>query len=131
MREGDGSNIDVDPALIPLQAAAAASQAALFPRVIPPAGIVHSIDGMLGPDILFNTAAPVNGIAVTKSSVGNTTTFGISGPGTMAQRNAVAAVADIATADAVDLATAITLVNVCKAKINELLAAMRTANHLL
>lgn len=36
-----------------------------------------------------------------------------------------AAIADIATADATDLATAVTLVNVCKAKINALLASLR------
>lgn len=40
---------------------------------------------------------------------------------------AAAAVADIATADATDLATAQALANANKAKINALLAALRTA----
>jgi hypothetical protein len=38
------------------------------------------------------------------------------------------AVADVTTADATDLASAITLVNVLKARVNELLAARREAN---
>lgn len=40
---------------------------------------------------------------------------------------AAAAVADIATADATDAATTQALANECKAKINEALAALRTA----
>lgn len=130
MNEIDRTNIDTDSSLLPLQSAAASAQAALTPRVLPQAGAIHSIDGQPGPDVLFATGAPVNGIAIAKSSAANIVTFSVTGPGTMAQRNAVAAVADIATADAVDLATAITLVNAVKAKVNQLLAAMRTANHL-
>lgn len=42
-----------------------------------------------------------------------------------------AAVADIATADAIDLATAITLANATKAKVNQLLASLRAAGTLL
>lgn len=41
------------------------------------------------------------------------------------------AVADVTTADATDLASAIALVNVLKARVNELLAARREANEQL
>jgi hypothetical protein len=42
-----------------------------------------------------------------------------------------AAVPDIATADATDLATAITLANATKAKVNALLASLRSAGIIL
>lgn len=120
-------NVEIDAALTPLGLRGAGF---IPPVAIPVAGAIHAIDGMLGPDITFSTGAPVNGIAVVKSSVGNVATFSITGPGTMAQRNAVAAIADIATIDAIDPATTMALVNELKAKINALLAAMRTAGHL-
>lgn len=121
-------NVGIDPGLVPLEAD---NNLQLIPSaVVPVTGAIRSIDGLAGPDVTINTAAPVNGIAVTKSSVGSVITLGISGPGTMAQRNAIAAVADESTADATDLATAIALVNALKAKLNDLLGKARTAGHL-
>lgn len=126
MREEELS-IDTDPALLPLQT----SQAAFLPPVFTiQAGQLASISGQVGPNITLNTAAPLNGVAITIGAAANTITFGLSGIGTLAQRNAIAAVADIATADATDLPTVITLANAIKAKVNEFLAAARTAGHL-
>lgn len=124
----DETNIDVDAALIPLQTQQ--QEADLTPPFQAVPGQLRSIAGEDGPDIAVNTAAPVNGIAISFAAAADILTFGITGTGTMAQRNAIAAVADIATADAVDLATVIALANELKAKINELLAKARTANHL-
>lgn len=124
----DETNIDTDAALLPLQAQQ--QEADLVMPFVSVPGQLRSIDGQLGPDIDFAVAAPSNGVAASVSSAGNITTFGITGVGTMAQRNAIAAVADVATPDATDLASAIALANDLKAKINQLLAAMRAANHL-
>lgn len=121
-------NVGIDPGLVPLETDE--SLQLIPPAVTPVTGTIRSIDGMAGPDVTFNTGAAVNGIAIAKSSVGNVTTFSITGPGTMAQRNAIAAVADESTADAADLATAIALVNALKAKLNDLLGKARTAGHL-
>lgn len=124
----DETVIDTDAALLPLQAQQQGAElVAPFVRV---PGQISSIDGQPGPDIDFAIAAALNGVAISVASALNVTTFGITGIGDMAQRNAIAAVADIATADAVDPATTMALVNELKAKINALLAAMRTANHL-
>lgn len=120
--------VDTDASLIPLQAAQ--QESTLVPPFVAVPGQMRSISGQTGPDLAVNTAVAVNGLAITFSAAANILTFGLSGVGTMAQRNAIAAVTDVATPDATDLATAITLVNALKAKMNELLGAMRTANHL-
>lgn len=127
MRESD-VNIDTSAELMPLQAGQ--QEAALVPAFAAVPGQLRSLDGQAGPDIDFAVAAPINGVQISVASAVNTSTFGITGVGTMAQRNAIAAVVDETTADATDLATALTLVNALKAKVNELLAAMRTADHL-
>lgn len=120
--------IDTDAALVPLQAAS--QQFTLIPPAQLVAGQLRSIAGQFGPDLTVATAAALNGVAVSFAAAANALTFGVTGVGTMAQRNAIAAVADLATPDATDLATVITLANDLKAKLNALLAAMRTANHL-
>lgn len=125
---GDEVIVEIDPSLTALQAQQ--QEAALTPAFVAVPGQLRSIGGQDGPDIAVNTAAPTNGLAVSFSAALDTLTFGLTGVGTMAQRNAIAAVADVATPDATDLPTVITLANALKAKINELLAAMRTANHL-
>lgn len=124
----DETNIDVDAALIPIQARQGQEQ--LSPPFAAVPGQLRSAAGQTGPDLNVATAAALNGVAVSFAAAANTLTFGITGVGTMAQRNAIAAVADVATADATDPATTMALVNELKAKINALLAAMRTANHL-
>jgi hypothetical protein len=124
----DETNIDTDAALVPLQARQ--QQEALVPPFAAVPGQLRSVAGQTGPDLSIATAAVLNGIAISFGAAGNILTFGITGIGTMAQRNAVAAITDVTTADATDLATVITLANDLKAKINQLLAAMRTANHL-
>ena len=121
--------VDTDAALVPLQAAG--QTATLIPPATLVAGQVRSIAGQLGPDLNIATAAAVNGVAVSFAAAANILTFGLTGIGTMAQRNAIAVVADISTPDATDLATVITLANDLKAKLNELLAKARTANHLI
>lgn len=121
-------NVETSPEIIPLQQQSAPQGFA--PVVIPVAGQLHSFAGMLGPDIATNTGAAVNGIAIVAAPAANTLTLSITGPGTMAQRNAIAAVADEANADATDLATALTLLNSLKAKMNDLLGKARTAGHL-
>lgn len=125
---GDEAQLDIDAALIPLQAAGQQALLPVPPVVVP--GQLRSVAGQVGPDLNVTTAAAVNGLAVTFSAAANQLTFGLSGVGTMAQRNAIAAVADIATANATDLPTVIALANDLKAKLNQLLAAMRTASHL-
>lgn len=124
----DETNIDTDAALIPLQSQQ--QEVDLVPPFQAVPGQLRSIAGQAGPDLNIATAAPTNGLAVSFAAALNTLTFGLTGVGTMAQRNAIAAVADIATADATDPATTMALVNELKAKINELLAKARTANHL-
>lgn len=124
----DESNVDVDPALIALQAQQAQQVPAQPFAAVP--GQLRSLAGQTGPDINVATAGPTNGVAITHTPAANTLTFGLSGVGTMAQRNAIAAVTNVATADATDLATTTALVNELKAKINELLTKARTANHL-
>jgi hypothetical protein len=124
----DETPIDVDAALIPLQAQQ--QDADLIPEFAAVPGQLRSVAGQAGPDINVATAAAVNGVAVSFSAALNTLTFGLTGIGTMSQRNAIAAIADVTTADATDLATVITLANDLKAKLNALLAAMRTAGHL-
>lgn len=121
-------NTEISPEIIPLQQQSAPQGFA--PVVIPEAGQLHSFAGMLGPDIAVNTGAAVNGISIVAASAANTQTLSITGPGTMAQRNAIAAVADETNADAIDLATALTLVNSLKAKLNDLLTKARAAGHL-
>lgn len=120
--------IDLDAGLMPLQAQQQAAQIEPGVQLVP--GQLRSIAGQTGPDLNVATAGASNGLVVTFAAAANVLTLGLSGVGTMAQRNAIAAVADIATADAVDPATTMALVNELKAKINQLLAAMRTANHL-
>ena len=120
--------IDLDAGLMPLQTQQQAAASESGVQLVP--GQLRSIAGQTGPDITVATAAALNGLAVSFAAAANVLTFGLTGVGTMAQRNAIAAVADVATADATDLATVITLANDLKAKINALLAAMRTANHL-
>lgn len=120
--------VDTDAALIPLQAQQ--QEAALIPAFAAVPGQLRSIGGEDGPDIGVNTAAAVNGVAISFAAGADILTFGITGVGTMAQRSAIAAVANISTADATDPATTMALVNELKAKINTLLAEMRTANHL-
>lgn len=124
----DETIIDTDAALVPIQSRQAQEQ--LLPAFVAVPGQLRSVAGETGPDLNVATAAAVNGIAISFAAAANTLTFGITGVGTMAQRNAIAAVADIATADATDPATTMALVNELKAKLNQLLAAMRTANHL-
>lgn len=124
----DETIIDTDAALLPLQTQQ--QEAELIPPFQAVPGQLRSVAGQTGPDLSVATAATVNGLAVSFAAAANILTFGITGVGTMAQRNAIAAVADVATPDATDLATVITLANDLKAKINELLAKARTANHL-
>lgn len=125
----DETIIDTDAGLLPLQTTG--QSAALIPPAQLVAGQVRSIAGQLGPDLNVATAAALNGVAISFAAAANLLTFGLTGIGTMAQRNAVASVADVATADATDLATVIALANDLKAKLNELLAKARTANHLV
>lgn len=124
----DETPIDTDAALIPLQTAQ--QEEDLVPPFQAVPGQLRSVAGQAGPDLNVATAAALNGVAVSFAAAGNILTFGLTGVGTMAQRNAIAAVADIATADAVDPTTTMALVNELKAKVNALLAAMRTAQHL-
>ena len=124
----DETPIDLDAALLPLQAQQQDADLVTEFAAVP--GQLRSIAGQLGPDINVATAAPVNGVAVSFAAATDILTFGLTGVGSMAQRNAIAAVADITTADATDPATTMALVNEIKAKLNALLAAMRTANHL-
>lgn len=128
MNSGDDVNIDTSPELIPLQSGQQAPPLAPPFQAVP--GQLRSIDGQLGPDLTFAVAAPLNNVQISVASAANTSTFGITGIGTMAQRDEVAAVADEATPDATDLATALTLVNALKDKVNELLGEMRNADHL-
>ena len=128
MSRFDEVSIDTDAALIPLQARQQDLPTNEKFAAVP--GQLRSISGQDGPDLTVATAAALNGVAVSFAAAADQLTFGITGVGTMAQRNAIAAVADVATADATDLATVITLANDLKAKINELLAKARTANHL-
>lgn len=121
--------IDISAELMPLQSQQ--QESALVPAFVAIPGQLRSIAGQDGPDIVINTGAPVNGIAISFAAALDTLTLAITGVGTMAQRNAIAAVADITTADATDPATTMALVNELKAKINELLAKARTANHLV
>jgi hypothetical protein len=53
---------------------------------------------------------------------------GVQGVPVFVRRPLADAVADVTTADATDLASAIALVNELKARVNELLAARREAN---
>lgn len=124
----DETALDIDAALIPLQAQQ--QDADLVPEFAAVPGQLRSLAGETGPDINVAVAGPVNGVAVSFAAAANQLTFGITGIGTMAQRNAIAAVADIATADAIDPATTMALVNELKAKLNALFAAMRAAGHL-
>jgi hypothetical protein len=124
----DETPIDTDAALLPLQTQQ--QEAELVPPFVAVPGQLRSVAGQTGPDLNVATAAAVNGVAVSFSAAVNTLTFGLTGVGNMAQRNAIAAVADLATADATDLPTVIALANDLKAKLNALLAAMRTANHM-
>lgn len=124
----DETPIDLDAALLPLQAQQQDTD--LIPEFAAVPGQLRSLAGQAGPDINIATAAALNGVAVSFAAAANQLTFGITGIGTMGQRNAIAAVADITTADAIDPATTMALVNELKAKLNQLLAAMRTANHL-
>lgn len=124
----DETPIDLDAALLPLQAQQ--QDADLVSEFVAVPGQLRSLAGQAGPDINVAVAAPVNGVAVSFAAAANQLTFGITGVGTMAQRNAIAAITDIATADAVDPATTMALVNELKAKLNALLAAARAAGHL-
>lgn len=127
MRTGEETVIDTDPALIPLQSGAA-GPSLIPPVVVPPTGAISTIDGMVGPNLTINTAAPVNGLAVTKTSLANIITLGLSGVGTMAQRNAIAAIADLN--QTISNPPTQAEVQAISDKIDELFAAMRTANHL-
>lgn len=62
--------IEVDPGLVPLQQGAAP---ALIPPVVTPPGVLRSIAGLLGPDILLSSAA--NGVVI--SAAGSTITFSL------------------------------------------------------
>lgn len=113
-----------DPDFARLQAQAQGSNQALQNLPLPAAAFLASLNGLTGP-VDLNGGTGVN----ITPGVG-TIVISLSGLGTMSTKNVAAAVADIATADAIDLATAIVLVNVCKAKINELLGSLRTAVHI-
>jgi hypothetical protein len=128
MRADEPVAVDTDPSLIALQANQ--QEAALVPAFVAVPGQLRSIGGQDGPDIAVNTAAAVNGVAVSFAAAADTLTFGLTGIGTMAQRNAAAANADAASPDATDLATALTLLNELKAQFNALQAKLRTAGHL-
>lgn len=80
-------------------------------------------DGTVGQLIGCATAAAANPSAVGSVKLNGAVPGALEGP--------QAPVADILTAAAVDLATAITLANANKAKVNELLAALRIAGFLL
>lgn len=80
-------------------------------------------DGTAGMLIGVATEAAANPSATGKVSVNCCVPDASEGP--------QAAIADIATADAADLASAEALANECKAKINTLLAELRTAGILL
>lgn len=124
----DETNIEIDAALIPIQARQQTAGGVAAFAAIP--GQIRSIAGQAGPDISVATAAPLNGVAVSHAPAGNTLTFGLTGIGTMAQRNAAAANVDAVSPDATDLATALTLLNELKAQFNALQAKLRAAGHL-
>lgn len=96
---------------------------------LPPTAFVASINGQ-GGALTFGGGSVPSGWTVGFTAGVGTMAINISGPGTMSTKNIAAAVADITTADATDLATAITLSNANKAKINELIGVLRTAVHI-
>lgn len=122
----DDVNIEVSPELLPLQQQGAPQ--GFGPVVIPVPGQLHSLDGMLGPDIAVVTAASLNGVAVSATPAANTLTLGVTGVGSMAQRNAIGAVADLN--QTISSPPTQAEVQAITDKIDELLAAMRTAAHL-
>lgn len=126
MIEGEELNTTIDPAFPPLETPGVGTGA---PVNVPQTGVIRSLGGLLGPDILVAAGAAVNGIAIAVTPGGSTITFAIAGPGTMAQRNAIAAVADLAMV--VTNPPTQAEVQAIADKIDELLGAMRTAVHLL
>lgn len=80
-------------------------------------------DGTVGMLIGVSTAVAANPSVVGAVRLNGSVPGGLEGPQT--------AVADIATANAVDLATAQTLANATKAKVNELLASLRVQGVIL
>jgi predicted RecA/RadA family phage recombinase len=80
-------------------------------------------DGTVGPLIGVATAIAANPTATGYVRLNGAAPSSLEGPQT--------AVADIATVNASDLPTAITLANVTKAKVNELLAVLRTGGVIL
>lgn len=96
---------------------------------LPPTAFVASINGQ-GGNITFSGGSVPAGWTVGFTFSPGAGVINISGPGTMSTKNVAAAIADITTADATDLATAITLANANKAKINEILNSLRTATHI-
>lgn len=133
----DGSNVDIDAELIPIQAGAAGAEL-LNPVFIRTTGAISDIAGLLGPSLTVSTAT--NSISVTAAAndlafaMASTVATNIFNATTSFQQGGVkvvgaqgAAVADAASPDATDLATAITLVNELKAQLNTLLARLRAS----
>lgn len=75
-RDYDETNVDLDPALLPLTTPGAGSPPAVN---IPQTGAISSLDGQPGPVILLATGAANKGLSVSKSSGANIITLSIAG----------------------------------------------------
>lgn len=91
-RDYDETNVETDPALVPLGNQGGGS---VQPINVPQIGAISSIDGQPGPVIAINTGAPNKGLAVGKSSGANSITFSISGVTTALQESSGPTVLDI------------------------------------
>lgn len=129
MEYGYGEPPEIDPDIAQIQARQQGVQADLQAAQLPSTAFVASINGV-GGNLVFQQGTVPAGITVTFTTGPGTVSLSLSGFGTLVTKNIAAAVADIATADATDLPTVIALANASKAKINELLGALRTAGHI-
>lgn len=96
---------------------------------LPPTAFVASINGE-GGSLTFSGGSVPSGWTVGFTASPGSVAINISGPGTMSTKNVAAAVADVSSPNATDLATAITLVNELKTQFNALLASLRAATHI-
>jgi hypothetical protein len=118
--------LELDSTFSALQAQQAGTESTVIGGSVTPADNVTSLAGLQGV-IALNSGAPVNGIQVLITPGVGAIVFSISGPGTMAQRNAIGAVADLNQTIA---GPSIAEVQAISDKMDELLAAMRAASHL-
>lgn len=117
-----------DPDFYALQQRSSSNAELLANLPLPVAAFVAALNGLTGAISL--AGGTTTGITVNITPGAGTITISLAGIGTMAAKNVAAAVTNVSTADATDLATAIALANANKAKINELLGALRTAVHI-